>query len=84
MILDGRFHLFYFNPFFHLESTFIMGGSNLCVCVCEEGGAGCPDPHLENHKWLLVSLKIQVRTPLEKQLDPSGPLLLEGGSYSPL
>ena len=25
---------------------------------------------LENHKWLKVSLKIQVRTPLVKQLDP--------------
>ena len=42
------------------------------------GGRGSA-PRLENHKWLYVSLEILVRTPLEKQLDPSGPIFASLG-----
>ena len=36
---------------------------------------------LENHKWpYRVSLEILTRTPLEKQLDPSGPIASRGRS----
>ena len=34
-------------------------------------GQGVRIPHLENHKCLKISLDILVRTPYEKQLDPS-------------
>ena len=42
-----------------------------------EGGQDFPDS-LENHKWLYVSLEILVQTPLEKQLDPFGPIASRG------
>ena len=41
-------------------------------------GTGCPDP-LENYKLLFFFLEIPVRNPLEKQLDPSGPIASWGG-----
>ena len=49
----------------------------------------CADPrgrpavqtHLENHKWPFVFLEIQVRTPIDKQLDPMVQLLFDGDQY---
>ena len=49
-----------------------MGGSR--------GGTDVLIPHLENQKWLIVFLEILVRTPLEKQLDPSGHIASRGRS----
>ena len=52
----------------------------LSACVDPEGCTRGLDP-LENHKLHMVSLEILVQISLEKQLDPSGQLLLEGGAY---
>ena len=38
---------------------------------------------LEDHKWLKVSLEILVQTPLEKQLDPMGPIASRGRFVRP-
>ena len=48
-----------------------------------EGGGG-PDPHW-NNMWQKVCFEILVRTPLKKQLDPSGPIASRGRSaHGPL
>ena len=39
---------------------------------------------LENHKLLFVTLTILIGTPIEKQLNPSVQLILEGSPYDPL
>ena len=44
----------------------------------EGGGRGLDPTPMENHKWQYVSLKILVRTHLEKQLDPLGPTATRG------
>ena len=46
------------------------------------GGGGLRTP-LENHTLLYVSLQILVRTPIEKQLDPSGPIASRVRSIRP-
>ena len=38
------------------------------------GGRGSGPSILENHKWLKISLELLVRIPLERRLDPSGPV----------
>ena len=52
-----------------------MGGSG------GEGGSGSGP--LENYNLLKVTLGSVVRTPLEKQLDPSGPIASRGRSVRP-
>ena len=49
----------------------------------ETGVRTFPPPPPENHKLLYVPLKILVRTPLEKQSDPSGPIAYRERSVRP-
>ena len=43
-----------------------------------------PPPPLQKHKWRIgSSLEILVRTPLEKQLDPLGPIASRGRFVRP-
>ena len=42
-----------------------------------------PDPPLENHELVYVSLEILVRTPIEKQFDPMCPIASRGRFVRP-
>ena len=53
--------------------------------MCGKGGSD-PQSLWKIKKWLYISLEILVRTPspLEKHMDPWGPIATRGGQYDPL